>query len=182
MITHPLAAAHWEPGVEQLLTVLNPWLVEHWQTCLVAAADEPYYAPADGANGLHQIQFAHGYFNSALHELAHWCVAGEQRRLLPDFGYWYAPDGRDAAQQAAFEKVEVKPQAIEWHFAEACGRHFRVSVDNLSGEPTDSRPFQEAVRVQANQYLRDGLPARANALVALMCQAYGTDRHKFRFQ
>lgn len=61
-------------------------------------------------------------------------IAGEQRRLLPDLGYWYAPDGRTAEQQALFEQVEIKPQAIEWLFSKAFGRKFRVSLDNLTGE------------------------------------------------
>ena len=38
---------------------------------------------------------------------------------LPDYGYWYAPDGRNAEQQSAFYSVEVKPQAIEALFCEA---------------------------------------------------------------
>lgn len=53
-------------------------------------------------------------FNSALHEISHWTIAGKERRLLADLGYWYAPDGRTREQQALFEQVEVKPQAIEW--------------------------------------------------------------------
>ncbi len=39
--------------------------------------------------------------------------------LLPDLGYWYAPDGRIEEQQALFEQVEIKPQAIEWLFAKS---------------------------------------------------------------
>ncbi len=42
-------------------------------------------------------------------------------------GYWYAPDGHTQEQQALFEQVEIKPQAIEWLFAQAFGRKFRVS-------------------------------------------------------
>ena len=100
------------------------------------------------------------YFRSALHEVAHWCVAGAERRLLPDFGYWYAPDGRDAQQQRAFEQVEVKPQALEQLFCEAAGHRFSVSMDNLGGEPTDPEPFRLAVQAQRDRYLAEGLPER----------------------
>lgn len=100
---------------------------------LVKGDFEPEYFPAT-PDQLARIQFAHGFFNSALHEISHWCIAGEQRRLLPDLGYWYAPDGRTQEQQTLFEQVEIKPQAIEWLFAQAFGRKFRVSLDNLTGE------------------------------------------------
>ena len=104
VVRHYLAAQHWEAGVEELLACLNPWLMANWQTAIVAAVDEPFYQPADSDHPIAEIQFAHGYFNSVLHELAHWCVAGAERRKLPDFGYWYEPDGRTAEQQALFEK------------------------------------------------------------------------------
>lgn len=181
MVIHPLEKSNWEPGVERLLNCLNPWLMQHWQSRLVAAIDEPYYLPAQSSEQYHQIQFAHGYFNSALHELAHWCVAGAQRRLLADFGYWYEPDGRSASQQQEFEQVEVKPQAIEWHFAQACGRAFRVSVDNLAGEATDSMPFTRAVCEQAN-VLQQGLNERTQAIVELLCQEFGQSQKEFKFR
>lgn len=165
---HPLQPQFWEAGVNELLACLNPWLQEVYQTTLVAAINEPYYLPKGNERHYHEIQFAHGYFNSALHELAHWCVAGKERRLLPDFGYWYEPDGRTAEQQKQFEKVEVKPQAMEWHFTLAAGRKFRVSVDNLNGETTDSKPFEAAVKKQALIYQQSGLPERAGSIVNLL--------------
>lgn len=163
-----LAAEHWEADVDRLLACLNPWLNRQWQTQLQAGVDEPIYLPASDDEPRHRIVFAHGYFNSALHELAHWCVAGTERRLLEDYGYWYCPDGRNAEQQAAFEQVEVKPQALEWWFALACGRRFRTSRDNLGGEATDSRPFRAAVQRQAQHYQRSGLPQRAHQIVQLL--------------
>ena len=171
-----LPKPHWEPGVEHLLATLNPWLTQSWNTRLVPGAGEPLYLPADSQSPHHRIFFAHGYFNSALHELAHWCLAGERRRRLEDYGYWYCPDGRDAEQQAAFEQVEVKPQAIEWWLTLACGRVFRTSLDNLSGEATDSRPFRTRVQAQAVVYAREGLPSRAETAVALLCEAFGQPR------
>lgn len=158
---------------------------------LVRSAGEPEYFPAiyhDSAlqdNALHdnslndstlvqpaKIAFAHGFFASALHEISHWCIAGKHRRTLPDFGYWYEPDGRNVQQQAAFETVEIKPQALEWLFSAACLRQFRVSVDNLNGEPTDSTGFKKAVYAQVQRYLsgEDKLPADANTWLKVLCQ------------
>lgn len=168
-----MPVARWEAGVVELLDCLNPWLNRDWQTQLVAGSSEPVYLPAATNDAFHRIVFAHGYFNSALHELAHWCLAGAERRLKEDYDYWYCPDGRDAGQQAAFEQVEVKPQAIEWWLASVTGRPFRTSTDNLKGTPTDNRPFRQAVQHQAERYLLDGLPARANVAVKRLCDRFG---------
>ena len=67
-----------------------------YATVLEGGADEPVYRPGNP----HRICYTRDYFRSALHEIAHWCVAGPRRRRLDDYGYWYAPDGRDAAAVA----------------------------------------------------------------------------------
>ena len=82
-----------------------------FRTKLVMGDAELSYHPGT-AHSPAAIVYAHGYFASALHEIAHWCVAGRRRRLLRDFGYWYEPDGRPFARQLEFEKVEVAPQAL----------------------------------------------------------------------
>lgn len=142
------------------------------QTRLVKGDDEPIYLPADSEVAYHRIVFAHGFFASALHEIAHWCVAGKQRRTQVDFGYWYCPDGRDAQQQHAFEQVEIKPQALEWCFSVAAGFPFKVSVDNLSGEGSDRFAFQQRVYEQVKMYLMNGLPTRAATFVTALQQAF----------
>ena len=134
---------------------------ETFNTRLIAGDDEPLYLPADGRCDYHRIIFAHGFFASALHEIAHWCLAGEARRQLTDYGYWYCPDGRDSAEQRAFERVEVRPQALEWLFSRAAGRPFRVSSDNLGGVQSDPWPFRRAVLAQVHHYCQQGVPARA---------------------
>lgn len=101
-------------------------------------------------------------------EISHFCIAGDQRRLLPDFGYWYAPDGRSAAQQQAFERVEIKPQALECLFTHACGRPFQVSQDNLFADfDTSASTFAKDVYQQAKAYLSqpDTLPRDAKTLL-----------------
>jgi len=142
-------------------------------TELVRGGAEPLYRPADADHPHHRILFAHGYFASALHEIAHWLVAGPERRLLEDFGYWYQPDGRSAAQQAAFEQVEVKPQALEWILARGCGFRFRTSSDNLHGAPGNDAEFRRRVHAQVGGYLSRGLAPRARRLLAALCDHYG---------
>ncbi|MCG8439844.1 MAG: elongation factor P hydroxylase, partial [Pseudomonadales bacterium] len=109
------------------------------------------------------------YFRSALHEIAHWCVAGDARRQLEDYGYWYAPDGRNAEQQTQFASVEVLPQAYEALFCAACGHDFRVSLDNLKGDGGDERGFAIRVYERAEALLAEGLSER----VQRWCNALG---------
>lgn len=138
---------------------------------LVRGEFEPEYFPANEHEPA-KIQFAHGFFNSALHEISHWTIAGAKRRLLPDLGYWYAPDGRTKEQQDLFEQVEIKPQAIEWLFAQSFGRKFRVSLDNLTGDGGDGRKFKDNVYAQVQRYFSGEakLPADAARFIECICQ------------
>lgn len=145
-----------------------------FNTRLIKGDGEPVYLPANEQCSWHRIEFAHGFYSSALHEVAHWCIAGDKRRMLEDYGYWYCPDGRSVQQQAEFEKVEVKPQAIEWCFSVACRLPFKVSTDNLNGAPVDRFAFQDKVYAQVDTYLRQGLPARAGMLVQALQGFYQT--------
>ncbi|WP_096087599.1 elongation factor P hydroxylase [Agaribacterium haliotis] len=146
-----------------------------YRTKLKGGYDEPLYLPAKNASEYHQIQFSHDYVASALHEIAHWCVAGEKRRKQVDYGYWYAPDGRSERQQREFEQVEVKPQAIEWLLSVAAGLPFRLSVDNLNGCARASDEFRLAVAGQARSYAASGLPSRAQSLAEFYAHRFGTD-------
>ena len=111
--------------------------------------EEPVYLAGTSVAGEPaRIRYTRDYFRSALHEVAHWCVAGPRRRRLDDYGYWYAPDGRDAAAQAEFLRVEVRPQALEALFCAACNHPFRVSLDTWTAtratkpaSPPTSRPW-----------------------------------------
>jgi elongation factor P hydroxylase len=163
-----------EPDYQPLIRLFNRLFLPSYNTELVAGGDEPIYRPADRNHPHHRVIFAHGFYASALHEIAHWCVAGPERRLLEDFGYWYKPDGRSAAEQAEFERVEVRPQAYEWIFNRAAGRKFHFSADNLSGGIGASEPFQRAVLAEVRMILQQGLPPRVERLVAGLQQAYGT--------
>ncbi|WP_375058164.1 elongation factor P hydroxylase [Zobellella sp. DQSA1] len=156
-----------------LIFLFNQCFADTYNTCLELGNDEPIYLPADAEVSHHRIIFAHGFFASALHEVAHWLLAGEARRTQVDYGYWYHPDGRDALAQQQFEAVEVKPQAIEWALSLSCGFPFNVSCDNLNGnvEP-DRHAFKARVRQQALCYLDEGFPPRARAFMAALQRHY----------
>ncbi len=121
-----------------------------------------------------KLFFTRDYFASALHEIAHWCLAGKQRRTQVDYGYWYAPDGRNQEQQAAFEKVEVKPQAIEWAFSMACGKTFKVSNDNLSMDNNEVSDFSDRVFLQVQNYIEHGFPVRAQQFLEALHKHFKT--------
>jgi elongation factor P hydroxylase len=165
-----LAAEYIPSDADRICSVFESCFWASNRTRLVGGGEEPLYRPADAEIDYHQIVFRSDYAASALHEAAHWCIAGEQRRLLVDYGYWYEPDGRGVEQQRIFESVEAKPQALEWLFSVAAGRQFRVSVDNLDGDEIDPFPFRLAVWQNVRRYLAFGLPPRA----AQFCQALGT--------
>lgn len=156
-----------------LISVFNQTFLSSLNTELLLGGDEPIYLPADNNYSAHRIIFARGFFASALHEVAHWCIAGPERRLLEDYGYWYHPDGRDEKAQNEFEKVEVKPQAVEWILAASCGFPFQVSCDNLSGVEPDRIAFTRKVREQVLTYLNNDIPERAKIFSDALRAFYG---------
>lgn len=160
--------------VQQLAQAFNECFAEH-KVILKPGATEPFYQATDSSEGMAMIHSTHDYFSSALHEIAHWCIAGEERRKRDDYGYWYAPDGRTAEQQALFYKVEVKPQALEWAFSLAAGVPFRLSLDNLNADVKalgDAQAFGCDVHAQLKGYFEHGFPARATVMIQLLCKLY----------
>lgn len=166
---------------DDLERVATDWLILLFNTLfadqdviLAHSEGEPEYFPAQG-NQPARIEFAHGFFQSALHEISHWCLAGETRRRLPDFGYWYAADGRSEAQQQSFERVEIKPQSLECLFTLACGRPFQVSQDNLFADfDTSKSTFARDVYVQVEAYIAEPhlIPRDAKVLLKTLLSAY----------
>lgn len=158
---------------QDLIDIFEQCFFSEFNTKLVKGENEPVYLPADKVTPYHRIIFAHGFYASALHEISHWCIAGNKRRLLEDFGYWYLPDGRNAQQQTQFEQVEIKPQAVEWALSVACGKEFDVSIDNLNGEITTDRfAFKAKVYQQVEIYLVDGFPPQAQQLIEALTSFY----------
>jgi len=127
-------------------------------TLLVGGASEPLYEPACH-DQFHRIYFRQDYASSALHEVAHWCIAGKTRREQLDYGYWYEEE-RDLAAQRAFEVAEIRPQGLEWVFSQAAGVPFRLSCDNFDPATLDLPAFRIAVQLATNKWLGE-MPARA---------------------
>ncbi len=149
-----------ENPVSQLEVLFKDLFYSSENTILRSGANEPFYQSWVGEQPA-VIYSRENFFSSALHEIAHWSIAGQQRRQLDDFGYWYEPDGRNSHQQAEFERVEIKPQALEWLFSLACNHPFNFSADNLNATEGCSTEFKQQVYQQAKYYLNNGLPARA---------------------
>ncbi|BFM48335.1 elongation factor P hydroxylase [Marinomonas sp. THO17] len=147
--------------VDQIVLAFNQCFLHSYQTCLVGNSDEPLYLPAKDDQPA-KILFRLDYASSALHEVSHWCIAGAKRRQLEDYGYWYETDSRNLTQQAEFEQVEVKPQAVECILHWSAGMPFNVSVDNLAYPDYDASPFRKAVMQQVESYIENkNLPYRA---------------------
>ena len=162
---------------EQICDTFNRCFAQS-HTKLVGGACEPFYEPGTREA---RVYFREDYASSALHEIAHWCIAGADRRQKHDYGYWYS-DERDLEQQRRFETVEVKPQALEWIFSEAAGLDFRVSCDNFDESTLDKSGFSAGVHAAVIAWL-DDLPTRAERFIraliaqtgnqqALTCDAY----------
>lgn len=162
---------------QDLIRIFDDCFFVEYNTRLVKGLDEPLYLPADENRRHNELYFAHGYFASALHESSHWLIAGEKRRKLVDFGYWYHPDGRTVEQQQLFQSVEVKPQAMEWILSKAAGFRFRVSIDNLNGQESETDNFKTAVYEQVKTYCQSGLTKRAERFYQALCHFYGTPSH-----
>ena len=159
----------------RLERVFSQCFFARWNTRLAGGAIEPLYQPAESDAALHVIHYREDYFASALHEVAHWCIAGTQRRKQTDFGYWYAPDGRSLEQQKAFQAAEVKPQALEWFFSKACRFRFQVSLDNLTlldPETTEDEAFHIAMLQQTSIWQKKGLPERASLFYRQLCREF----------
>lgn len=163
------------PHCQSIIDLFNTCFEHREHTVLIGGADEPLYQPSQNTNEPHKIYFTLNYTSSALHEIAHWTLAGPTRRMQVDYGYWYEPDGRTQAQQTLFEQVEIKPQAIEKLFSQACGQPFNISADNLEANIKSSDRFEQAVTQQAEQYTHhENLPPRAEYFLKALKQAFST--------
>ena len=109
---------------------------------LHGGGSEPVYIPpGNGRTG--KLIYRSDYVSSALHEAAHWCIAGVARRNQFDFGYDYLPPPRTQQQQEQFFKREVRVQALEWIFSDCAQIEFHPSADNLEA---DTAMFLEQLR------------------------------------
>ena len=162
-------------SADQLVRIFNGLFTDSFNTRLEGGGDEPIYLPANDACDYHRLVFRSDYVSSALHEISHWCIAGEQRRQLEDFGYWYNPDGRTKSQQRTFEQVEIKPQAMEWMFSVAADHGFNISADNLSANIGASQNFVVSVVSQVKAWCEVPMPDRSLEFTRALSEYFGTE-------
>lgn len=158
--------------VADIQNIFNKTFGTKYNVCLVTGADEPFYKAAKCAKEKNILFSREDFFSSALHEIAHWCVAGSERRKLDDFGYWYIPDGRELMAQKQFENVEVFPQALEKAFTIACQKEFIASSDNLDIENYDPTSFRKRIDNKHDELVSTRFPARAALFIESLTDFY----------
>ncbi|MFK7912570.1 MAG: elongation factor P hydroxylase [Pseudomonadales bacterium] len=162
--------------VTAIVAVFESCFLESHGTRCCGGAREPLYVPRSPAAHA-QLSFRGDFAASALHEISHWCLAGERRRLLPDFGYHYVAAPRSAAAQVQFLQFEVLPQALESTFADAAGVSFSYSFDDVDDRFVQLRPgFQLAVDSAKQQLPRGYLQTLAGARARRFLQALAASR------
>jgi len=173
-IPEPSVLKHKVPlSSEEIILIFNGLFFSRYNIRLEGGANEPIYLPSNSDCKTNRLIFCNNYVSSALHEVAHWCLAGDERLKMIDYGYWYNSDGRSNIAQKKFEEVEVKPQALEWIFSIASNNIFHVSVDNLDGDREPSWYFSKAISDQAHTWCIESLPNRALLFVnTLVCYWY----------
>ena len=152
------------------------------RTVLVRALScDPVYYPQSESREFAEIHFANNFFSSALHEIAHWLIAGPDRRGKLDYGYWYKPDGRDQAEQQHFEQFEARNQGLEWILSTAANHCFHISADNINGDSTDGVVFAGAVRENALLFLEKGFTGRTKTFVDALIAEFGDHQRFFTY-
>jgi elongation factor P hydroxylase len=116
---------HWA-----IAETFNACFEDRFHTVMVGGADEPLYIPPSPSSP-GELRYREDYPASALHEAAHWCIAGPERRKQLDFGYTYTPPPRNPHAQVAFFAGEARAQALESIFAQAACVRFVLSIDDL---------------------------------------------------
>ena len=128
---------------------------------MLGGAEEPMYLPA-AAPHRSILRYRQNYARSALHEAAHWCIAGAERRRRLDFGYWYTAPPRQPACQRRFQAVEARVQALERLFSQAAGVPFQPSLDDVTSvTSTVLAGFAAEIDQAAARLRRAGLSPRA---------------------
>ena len=128
-------------------------------------AEEPFYT-AQRENNIATIHFRSNYPRSLLHEVSHYRLAGDQRRKVDDFGYWYSPCGRSLEEQRNFELVEARPQGLEKVMCEIVEVEFSPSLDDFSGSPP-SESFLLNLELAYQEMLENPPPSVQKALCGL---------------
>ena len=144
--------------------VFNLVFVDH-KVVMNGGHAEPLYIPSVR---IAEIQYRQDYTASALHEAAHWCIAGQGRRRLKDYGYFYSPPPRTQVDSVRFEAAEVEAQSMELLFSEAAGLLFQPSTDAVDAPTNGLDKFGHRILIRARERRRLGLPERAEKFMTAL--------------
>jgi hypothetical protein len=158
----------------QIAAIFDRQFADRHRTVMVGGAVEPLYLPSRGIDPA-LVVFTRDYPASALHEAAHWCLAGADRRQRRDYGYWYVPGPRDPERRRAFFAAELDVQALEAVFASAAGVKFVVSADDFDAPPCELEAFARRVHARSAAF-GCGLPERAARFHAALAAELGFRR------
>jgi elongation factor P hydroxylase len=159
-----------EPTAARIAQIFNAQFLGSHNTIMSGGAAEPLYEPAVGCRPA-RIVFTYDYPASALHEAAHWCLAGRVRRSQRDYGYWYEPGPRTAQQRREFFAAEAGVQALEAIFAQTCNVRFVVSADDFAASPEEIDAFRQRIE-QCIAQRRQCLPERARRFCNALTRAF----------
>ena len=134
-------------------------------TILLGNAKEPVYLPKNSSNPYNRIYYRDNFLSSALHEICHWTIAGQARRQIVDFGYWYTDQRGSQRMQKSFLKVEIVPQALEWILTSSLDQPFFVSLDSF-GDSELLPDFRKSVRDKALTFYNGRKPPRFEKLLS----------------
>ncbi len=143
-----------------------------FNTELVGGAPEPLYRPGS-ASGPAQLMYREDFPASALHEAAHWCIAGKARRQQEDFGYHYIAGPRTVEQQAVFFALELRAQCLEKQFAKAAGMDFLPSADNFQADLVAFSGQIQALEPELLNWLDSSAGERARRFIACLQRRFG---------
>lgn len=129
--------------------IFNTTLGSSYNTVLLGGSDEPFYFPSvEGSKSV--ILYTRDYVRSALHELAHWSIAGEEGRNLIDYGCEYNPPPRTVTEQQDFFLAELKVQALEKIYCDILHLDFCVSSDAFGFDSTNFSIEVESLASSSN--------------------------------
>lgn len=129
---------------ETICDLFNSTFEKKYRVRLIGGAAEPIYVPPmEKESG--SICFREDFISSALHEVAHWCIAGKDRRQIVDFGYEYISPPRDENAQKVFLQAERRVQGLERLFSELCWVPFSPSLDNLDCDQATAKKMPKLV-------------------------------------
>lgn len=160
----------------RIAAVFNQQFAIAHRTVMVGGSVEPLYLPATGIQPA-LVVYTRDYPASALHEAAHWCLAGARRRRRRDYGYSYSPGPRDPAQRRAFFAAELDVQALEAVFASAADVRFVISADDFEAPACELDAFAQRVRQRAAAYAHAFVHERGpTERAARFCAALAAER------